>query len=105
MADLKQFAKIFVTLLVIGAVIGVNFLLFDKLEASVCEAANSDYAYSAGSCYTNSTLGTEVTLDSLEAMGEVKDGINLGVTLLGVIVLVVFIVPVIKQLMGIGKGM
>ena len=105
MADLKQFAKIFVTLLVIAAVIGVNFLLFDKLEKSVCEAADTDYEYSAGDCYTNSSLTATVTLDSITSMEEVKDGINLGVTLLGVIVLVVFIAPVIKMLMGIGEGM
>lgn len=104
MADLKDFTKIFVTLLVIVAVIGVVFLVSAKLEDSLCEAANSDYEYSGDTCYTNSSLTTDTELDSITQMQAVKTNVTLGVTLLGIVVLIMFIVPMIKKLQGINKG-
>ena len=97
--DLKMFGALFLSLFVIGIIVAVTWIGFDKLKDAACETADDAYDWTGSAC-VNST-GDAQTVTTVSKIGIVETGVSLALGLLSLVIVVAIFSVVIK----IAKGM
>lgn len=97
--DLKMFGALFLALFVVGIIVAVTWIGFDKLKDAACETADSTYDWDGTNCDNSS--GSPQTVPTITNIGVVETGVTLALGLLSLVIVVSIFSVVIK----IAKGM
>ena len=97
--DLKMFGVLFIALFVIGILVAVTYIGFDKLKDTACEIADSTYDWDGTDCRFNSSLTKTVT--SITSINVVETGVGILLSLLALVI----VVSIFKVVIKIAKGM
>lgn len=97
--DLKMFGALFLALFVIGIIVAVTWIGFDKLKDAACETVDTTYDWDGANC--NNASGSAVTVTTITNIGVVETGVTLALGLLSLVIVVAVFGVVIK----IAKGM